>query len=194
MGRKGTSIIERPYQGDSSGQTSPNVPAALLFAIERGWRKSITYSVLNYKHNKCKKAKLDSSLTLLQLVLVCVCEMNGMFSWNWWNCPGMKPERAMLNLDLWSCTGLPFTLQVQPGPLRSPCSSEDPQSLTLRVNIFDSILLCTFIGKKTKRMISQCLRKPNYQFWSVGQHLCCPVTLWWQSGFGWLLCGLWTWK
>lgn len=41
---------------------SPHTPAALIFAIERGWRRSIAYFVLNYnKHNKCEKAKLDSS-------------------------------------------------------------------------------------------------------------------------------------
>ena len=85
----------------------------------------------------------------------------------------MKPECAMLNqsLDVWSRAGHLFVLKVQPGPLRSPRSSEDSWNQTFRVTIFDSIFLLTFNRKKTKRMMSRSLRKPNYQFWPSGTAL-----------------------
>lgn len=62
-------------------------------------------------------------------------------------------------------------LKVHPGPLRSPNSSEDPQNQTFRVTIFDSIFLLTLSRKKTERMMSRSLRKPNYQFWPIGTAL-----------------------
>lgn len=130
------------------------------------------------------KSKVGLISTLLQFVLVCAYEMNSMFLWNEWNYTGMKPECAMSNqsLDLWSRAGLSFMLKVQPGPLSSPHSSEDSQNETFRVTMFDSIFLLTFSRKKTKRMISWSLRKPNYQFRPSGTALmlsCCSLMAIW---------------
>lgn len=94
---------------------------------------------------------------------------------------------AMLNqsLDLRSRAGLPFKL-------RFPCSSEDFLNWGLsdiyRVIVFDSIHPLTFSTKKTKRMMSWSLRKPNYKFWPGGTALmlsCCSLMT------GWLQLTLW---
>lgn len=55
--------LQGPYQEGLRAQTTPHITAALLFATERGSRRSITCLFLSSnKHNECKKAKLDSLL------------------------------------------------------------------------------------------------------------------------------------
>jgi len=55
--------LQWPFLEGLRAQMSSPVPTALLFAIERVWRRFIAYLVLDYnKHNRCEKTKLDLSL------------------------------------------------------------------------------------------------------------------------------------
>lgn len=196
MGGEGAHL-QWPYEEGSRAPATPHVPAALSFAIVRDWRRSIAYLVLNYnKHNKCEKAKLDSSVHYCSLCwyvpmkwTACFCEMNEIIlAWNQSVQCQISPWIYDPVLDFHSCWKCSQVLSALPTAQRT---------LKMRLSGWPCLIPYSSLhsaGRKQREWSPEASENLTINFGPVGQPLCCPVALWWQSGFGWLLCGLRMWK